>query len=427
MLKYILITYIIDNNFKGILWGEIMKLYITTLGEFDIKADGQSILRDSNRMYKIYRLFEYFLTFRNKKLLPETIIDNLLSYSESDDPKNMLRTQIFRLRKIINSFVPKNDDASKFLNLNFSNGYYSLEIGENTVIDIDEFESFIQKGDKEREYDINSAVNNYQNAINLYRGLYLSDKSYEVWIVPTRNYYQRLYIKTLYRFIELLKKNEENERIVSLCEETLLIEPFEENIHIELMEALLRIGQNKAAMNHYEYAFNLLEKEFDAKPSQRFINFINKINNNSSRKSDLDISAIKKNLEEEPPIGAMYCSLEYFKFLFNIQKRKSQRNNQNDYLCIITINRSEENYYESIELNKGVSDVFFALERTLRKGDVFTSWNENQILIMLHDASESGIETIEDRLLYNLRKYTEISRNEIRLIFQPLILENTVL
>ena len=37
-----------------------MKLYITTLGEFDIKADGQSILKDSNRMYKIYRLFEYF-------------------------------------------------------------------------------------------------------------------------------------------------------------------------------------------------------------------------------------------------------------------------------------------------------------------------------------------------------------------------------
>ena len=183
-----------------------MRLYITTLGEFDIKADGQSILRDSNRMYKIYRLFEYFLTFRNKKLLPETIIDNLLSYSESDDPKNMLRTQIFRLRKIINSFVPKNDDASKFLNLNFSNGYYSLEIGENTVIDIDEFESFIQKGDREREYDINSAINNYQNAINIYKGLYLSDNSYEVWLVPTRNYYQRLYIKTLYKFIELLRK-----------------------------------------------------------------------------------------------------------------------------------------------------------------------------------------------------------------------------
>ena len=100
-----------------------MRLYISTLGEFDIKADGQSILKDSSRMYKIYRLFEYFLTFRNKKLLPETIIDNLLSDSESDDPKNMLRTQIFRLRKIINAFIPKNEDAADYLSLNFINGY----------------------------------------------------------------------------------------------------------------------------------------------------------------------------------------------------------------------------------------------------------------------------------------------------------------
>ena len=207
----------------------------------------------------------------------------------------------------------------------------------------------------------------------------------------------------------------------------MLIEPFEENIHIELMEALLKVGQNKSAMNHYDYALNMLEKEFDAKPSQRFTSYIKKIQNNSSRKSDLDISAIKKNLEEEPVAGAMYCSLEYFKFLFNIQKRKSQRNNQNDYLCIITINRNEESYNESNELNKGISDVVSSLGRSLRKGDVFTSWNENQILIMLHDVSKSGIETIENRLLYNLVKLTKISRNEISMIFQPLLLEDTVL
>lgn len=123
-----------------------MKFYISTLGEFDIKVDGQSILRDSNRMYRIYKLFEYFLTFRNKKLLPETIIDNLLSDSESEDPKNMLRTQIFRLRKIINALIPKGELPEKYMNLNFTNGYYCLEIGENTIVDIDVFENLIQKG-----------------------------------------------------------------------------------------------------------------------------------------------------------------------------------------------------------------------------------------------------------------------------------------
>jgi tetratricopeptide (TPR) repeat protein len=253
----------------------------------------------------------------------------------------------------------------------------------------------------------------------------MSDNAYEVWLVPTRNYYQRLYIKTLYKFIELLKKNEENERIIALCEETLLIEPFEEIIHIELMEALLKIGQNKSAMQHYEYALNMLEKEYDAKPSPRFINFIKKISNYTSRKNDLDIETIKKNLQEELPMGAMYCSLDYFKFLFNTQKRKSLRNNENDYLCIININRNEDNYNESIELNKSISDVFLVLEKSLRKGDVFTSWNENQILIILHDVRNNGTEIIKERLASNLKEFTKINRNEIKMVFQPLFLEDT--
>jgi DNA-binding SARP family transcriptional activator len=395
-----------------------MKFYISTLGEFDIKVDGQSILRDSNRMYRIYKLFEYFLTFRNKKLLPETIIDNLLSDSESEDPKNMLRTQIFRLRKIINALIPKGELPEKYMNLNFTNGYYCLEIGENTIVDIDVFENLIQKGDKEREYDIESAIESYQNAISLYKGLYLSDNAYEVWLVPTRNYYQRLFLKTLNKYIDLLKRNEENEKIVNLCEKSLLIEPFEESIHIELIEALLKIGQNKSAMQHYEYALNMLEKELDAKPSAKFINYINIIQNYTSRNSDLDIEAINKSLEEELPEGAMYCSLEYFKFLFNLQKRKSKRNNEYDYLLSIMINSNN---------NKSINDVFSVLKKSLRKGDVFTSWNDNQILVMLHNVKENGTETIKERLTNNLINYTRINRNEIRLIFQPVSMENTIL
>ncbi|HOT22505.1 MAG TPA: bacterial transcriptional activator domain-containing protein [Sedimentibacter sp.] len=395
-----------------------MKFYISTLGEFDIKVDGQSILRDSNRMYRIYKLFEYFLTFRNKKLLPETIIDNVLSDSESEDPKNMLRTQIFRLRKIINALIPKGELPEKYMNLNFTNGYYCLEIGENTIVDIDVFENLIQKGDKEREYDIESAIESYQNAISLYKGLYLSDNAYEVWLVPTRNYYQRLFLKTLNKYIDLLKRNEENEKIVNLCEKSLLIEPFEESIHIELIEALLKIGQNKSAMQHYEYALNMLEKELDAKPSAKFINYINIIQNYTSRNNDLDIEAINKSLEEELPEGAMYCSLEYFKFLFNLQKRKSKRNNEYDYLLSIMINSNN---------NKSINDVFSVLKKSLRKGDVFTSWNDNQILVMLHNVKENGTETIKERLTDNLINYTRINRNEIRLIFQPVSMENTIL
>ena len=229
----------------------------------------------------------------------------------------------------------------------------------------------------------------------------------------------------MYKFIDLLKRNEENERIVNLCEESLLIESYEENVHIELMEALLKIGQNKSAMQHYEYALNMLEKELDAKPSAKFINFKNRIQNYTSRNGSFDMAAIQKNLEEESSAGAMYCSFDYFRFLFNIQKRKSKRNNEYDYLCTISINVNKNNYNEPEK--KSLSDVFSVLGKSLRKGDAFTSWNDNQILVMLHNVKGNSTEIIKERLTNNLRDYTRINKNEIRMIFQPINTENTIL
>jgi len=402
-----------------------MKLYINTLGEFDIKANGQSMLKESSRTYRIYKLFEYFLTFRNKKLLPDTIIDNLLSESDSDDPKNMLRTQIFRLRKIIKMLLPDGIDVEKYININFTNGYYCLEIGEDTVVDIDEFERLILTGDAERAKNANNAIELYEEAISLYKGLYLSDNAYEVWLVPTRNYYQRLYLKTLFKLFELLKEKGEYEEIISVCEKALLSEPYEEEIHINLMEAMLNLGQSKAAMNHYEYALNLLEREMDAKPSNRFMDLQKKIRNNSHRNTDIDMSSIKMELEDAEDNGAMHCNFEYFKFLFNLQKRKSIRNNEYDYLCIINFNlRGFQNYDSLTSISR---ELIMLLKTTLRKGDAFTFWNDSQILIMLHDVRGDGVNIIEDRIESNIKSCLKINENEINIIFQPLVSENTLI
>lgn len=402
-----------------------MKLYINTLGEFDIKANGQSMLKESSRTYRIYKLFEYFLTFRNKKLLPDTIIESLFSESDSDDPKNMLRTQIFRLRKIIKMLLPDGIDAEEYIKINFTNGYYCLEIGENTVVDIDEFERLIQKGDAERTTNTSNAIELYEEAISLYKGLYLSDNAYEVWLVPTRNYYQRLYLKTLYKLFELLKEKGENEEIIALCEKALLSEPYEEEIHINLMEAMLKLGQSKAAMNHYEYSLNLLEREMDAKPSNRFMELQKKIHNNSHRNSDVDLTSIKLQLEDGTENGAMHCNFEYFKFLFNLQKRKSIRNNEYDYLCIINFNIRGMHKHDSLA---NISREWaMLLKTTLRKGDVFTFWNDSQILIMLHDVRGDGVCVIENRIANNMKNYLKINENEMNMIFQPLVSENTLI
>ncbi len=123
-------------------------------------------------------------------------------------------------------------------------------------------------------------------------------------------------------------------------------------------------------------------------------------------------------LEDGNMYGAMQCSIESFKFLFNIQKRKSLRSDESDYICIINTNQSK------IKNTKELSDLF---RNSLRKGDVFTFWNQNQVLLMLHDVQGDGIKKIENRIYNNLKTYTKLNRNDVNMTFQSLMAEKTLL
>ena len=81
--------------------GDAMKLFISTLGVFDIKLEDASLIKDSSRSYRLYKLLQYFITFKNEKILADTIIENIWPDHESYDPYNMLRAQIYRLRQCL--------------------------------------------------------------------------------------------------------------------------------------------------------------------------------------------------------------------------------------------------------------------------------------------------------------------------------------
>ena len=144
-----------------------MELYISTFGNFDIKIGNESLLQETSRSYRLFKLFQYFMTFKNRKLLPETIIDNLWEDTESHDPKNMLRAQIFRLRKIIKGFLPEDANEEDYMIITFNNGYYSLEIGEKTILDFQNFETKISMADALIFTNRDQAMEEYKNALSL--------------------------------------------------------------------------------------------------------------------------------------------------------------------------------------------------------------------------------------------------------------------
>ncbi len=397
-----------------------MRLYIHTLGDFDIKIEGQSLLKESSRSYKLIRLLEYFITFKGRKLLPETIIENLWQDNESNDPKNVLRTQIFRLRQTMKNMLPEHLDIAEYFNINFNNGYYTFEPGKFTVLDTAEFERLIEQGESRRSVNVDESIELFFKAVKLYKGPYLSENSYEAWLVPMRNHYSRLYLQTILKLVEMLNEKEAYARIIELCEEAIIIEPYEESLHICLIEAMLKTGQIRNAMSHYEYIEALLSKELGVKYSPGLKKIFRKIQSYYDEKSESNIENINAKLEENSLNGALLCDSEYFKFLYNIAKRKGLRDSVVDYMSLITLNYDEKAMKSEEELKKFVKAMSSVLEKSLRKGDVYSYWNDKQILVMLHGAREDSLEKVETRIRNNFNSVVFQGNCKLLIEFMPL-------
>lgn len=372
-----------------------MKIYINFLGSFEVTDGERSLLEESSKKYKLHRLIQYFVTFRGKKLLPETIIDHLFNTLDYSDPKNVLRTQIFRLRQAIREVVGEDVDASDYIEIDFLNGYYSLRLGPKVVLDIDEFERLIGLGD---ESTIPSeAEKYYYAAIQLYRGEYMSGVSHASWLVYARNFYRRMYLRTLYRLIEILKEGQRYGEIVEICEHALIEEDHEENLHLELIESMINLGEINNAKNHYDYMISILEKEIGIKSHFAVKSLRNKIENYYNDKPYIDEKNLDDKLSGKEGNGALLCERDHFKSIYDMQIRRKSKTGLDDYLLLIDLNRKISHRPEYIKLwGEEISQV---LKNSLRMGDVFTFWHETQILVLLYQVKYKGIWAIEKRIL----------------------------
>lgn len=391
----------------------MIKIY--TLGEFDIRINDLSIIDKIGSQNRLLLLFKYLLTHEGKRLIPDIIVEDLMEDKELKEPQNVLRTQISRLRKLFGE--------NTFFSINFLNGYYLLNLKDDCKVDYLEFERLIIKGNRIFIEYPEDAMVILKEGLLLYEGVLLPEIEYVEWIVPIRNRLERIYLKGLSNYLLILKTKGLYHEIIDICERAIQIKPYEEFINKYFMESLMKIGQKRFALSHYEYYTSKLYNDLRTVPSLEIKEVYKELQNHEDNlKSTVDLTIIDKELESDRfKNGALICEFNNFKFLYNWELRNKTRSNRKDiFIGIISLDNIGYTPLSSEDIKQGMNSLMVIVYKGLRKTDVLSKWNDSQLVTLLYGISEKDLHLINNRLQNNFTE--EICNKNIilNIRFKPL-------
>lgn len=368
-------------------------LEIYSLGQFMVKRGEINLSKTSHKSYRLWNLFKYFLTHRNKPIPTDTLQEAIWPEDE-DLTQQALRTLIYRLRKVL-AHDPSLPSQQFII---FAQGGYSWNKNSEYWLDVEEFENLYNKGLKTSQKNPYEAINYFKKALEYYKGDFLPDINYFDWVIPLRNYYRRIYLDIVFQLKKLLTQRGRYDEIIKISEKALLIEPFEENLHQYYIESLLNEGKDKDALSHYEYVTSLFYRELGVKPSPELRSLYRRIKSNNEG-VEMDLNSIQENLEERNlEQSAFCCDPDTFRFFYKLEGRRLLRTGKVVFLGLLTLTNPDYTLPPEKDLKEAMAKLQETLKRSLRRGDVICQWNEAQYLLILPHLNLEQAEMVLKRI-----------------------------
>ncbi len=370
---------------------------VNTFGAFQI-TDGKSMINDSNiNSAMMKKLLIYLIMHRKRSMTSEEVASAIWSEDETDNPLGALKNLMYRLRKLLNRYFGINDFIIT------DRGTYQWNNDVCTLVDAEKFEEVINSAKVENGRDKMLAL--YEDAATIYQGGFMNSISDMSWVNTTDMYYHSLYltvVKTLAENYISLGRYEELER---LCSHALTYEMADEQLYCYQVLARMRSGKLSLAMQSYEKAKEVIERELGIKKTT----ILNKVYDElmSMRKgTDADsIEEIYEDITESDPQGVYMCGYPVFKAIYQLEVRKSHRGEFPEFLLLLTIeckdhekNIDEVNEYR---LKSGMKKMEEVIGQSLRVGDVCAKYSDSQFIILLPTCDKELTLLVANRIVFN--------------------------
>ena len=374
------------------------QLQINMLGGFSLQYNGKVIDYQSSRSHKLWLILEYLITFRDKEITQNELIELLWGDEFTENPANTLKTLLHRLRTMLEEL----DFAPGKEMIIYNRGIYAWNPKLNFVVDTDQFLSLCTLGDEAE--DAEQKVMYYLSAIDYYKGDFLPKSALEPWVVPVNTYYHSEYLRIVHACVKLLKEQKRVHEIITVCQHAVSIDPYEETLHYELIKAMLETGAQQTALNHYEYVVDLFYSEFGINLSEAMTDLYKELIKVSNG-IEVDLKVISEKLQEEDNHpGAFYCEYSLFREIYQLETRSASRNGQSVYLCLLSVTDGNNHKVGNKKhQNAAMGQLRKAIQFSLRRGDVFTRYSVTQYLILLPTISYENCEMVLKRIIRNFK------------------------
>jgi len=369
-------------------------LKIDTLGQFSVYQGGDLLTARHGRFNKVWELFLYLITHRNKLTPLDDIYGTLWPDEQWADPKKNIKNLVHRLRKMIDDTASSHNDAV----IVYTQGCYRWNSNPDCWLDVEEFELLCGQAEAKSDSSSDSAVGTYKKALELYRGDYLPEFSGLEWVNPARRYYRQLFLNSVLELLKNYKVARKYNEIVRLCERSFLIEQFNEELHLNYLEALLKEGKTAQARAHYQYITSRFCQEFSSKPSEAFQRIYSAIKS-KEKYHEFGLEDFKETLKQyEQEEGALLCEADFFTLMCRLESKRARRCNSPLSLAIITLTNHDYRLPPAGELRQGMDKLNHVIMHDLREGDFYSRWNESQYAILFKDMDHNMAENVLRRI-----------------------------
>lgn len=396
-----------------------ISLDITMFGQFSISQTigekTRKITDQTTASQRLWAFLGYLICYRASPVTQDQLIDALWNDEEVKDPANTLKTLIHRARRLLESIGL--EDAKQVLL--YRQGSYSWSDQVAFSIDTERFEQLYATAVDPQSEKLSTLL----SAISLYGGSLLPKATQATWVISMRMYYQARFMKLCAEAALLLEQEGRFVDMIDICRKALHEDPYDESIHLLLMQALSSNGSQQAAIAHYTHVTQFFMEQLGVSPSEQLTSFYRRLVK-STNSVELDLQVVRNALVEEAPLSApYYCEYAIFQDIYRLESRTIERTGQVIQLSMISVLSVLEKKLSAKQTTLAMERLKQTILTTLRQGDAFSQFSASQYLILLPCANYENGNAVLQRLVSNFKQTYPTMNVRLQFSVLPLVPE----